>query len=294
LRAWKADGRLDRYSKIRRDGESEWTAISALPEFSSWFPIREEAEFPPPEDPSILEARVLSSDRMIDAKGNFSRAWQLYRNRFGEVFFPTLLVTLAAGGSGSLPFVGVIVSAVITGILYGGLYWYFLKLIRGQKADLGDAFAGFKHNTVQLMIAGAIIGIVPALVIFVVGLPFWIPFFATVFGSAATETNPGDILNALSILGVVGFVIGALAAVFLYLLWSFAFPLIMDKGLEFWPAMQLSRKVVWKNLGGMLMLCVLSGLVMFAGLLACGIGILFAAPLVFGAFAYTYEDLFSK
>jgi len=40
---------------------------------------------------------------------------------------------------GSIPLVGL----ALTYIFIGGLDWMFLKLIRGQKAEVGDAFAGF-------------------------------------------------------------------------------------------------------------------------------------------------------
>jgi uncharacterized membrane protein len=74
--------------------------------------------------------------------------------------------------------------------------------------------------------------------------------------------------------------------------WAFAFPLVIDKKLGFWEAMELSRKVVsrhWWVLFGLLLVNVL---VILLGLLACCVGVYVAQPVALGALAYAYEDIF--
>jgi hypothetical protein len=213
----------------------------------------------------------------------------LYKANFGPLFIATLVVMAIIGASGSIPG-----GFLLTGILHAGLYWFFLKWIRESKAELGDVFAGFQRQPGQLILAGLIMGIVPLIIILVVGLPFWIPFFAGVIGSASTGTDPGNLLGHLGWLGCLGFGIGFLVAMALFILWMFAYPLIIDKGLKFWPAMELSRKVVMKSFFGYLWLNVLCGLLMIAGVLACIVGIIFVAPICAGAIAYAYEDAFGR
>jgi hypothetical protein len=99
-----------------------------------------------------------------------------------------------------IPFAGLFLS----GALYGGLFWLFLKCIRRQPAAVGDALAGFGFSFVQLLLAG----------------------FLT------------------SVLTFLGVCICVVPAIYLKIAWSFALALVIDKRLEFWSAMELSRKVV--------------------------------------------------
>jgi len=69
-------------------------------------------------------------------------------------------------------------------------------------------------------------------------------------------------------------------------------PLVMDQRLDFWSAMELSRKVVtrhwWKLFGFTIVLALLS----MGGLLACGVGIFVTVPVAIAALMYAYEDIF--
>src|SRR5213075_2236657 len=68
--------------------------------------------------------------------------------------------------------------------------------------------------------------------------------------------------------------------------------LIIDKGLEFWTAMELSRKVVTRHWWHCFGLFLLAWLVGFLGLLACGVGLFLTMPIAAGALVYAYEDIF--
>jgi len=68
--------------------------------------------------------------------------------------------------------------------------------------------------------------------------------------------------------------------------------LILDKRLDFWPAMELSRKVVthhWWQLFGLLLLAFL---VMLAGTLVFCIGFFIAFPIASAAIVFAYEEMF--
>jgi hypothetical protein len=289
LKSWYQEHRIDSKTMVRREGEADWKLLSSLPEFSYLF---QQASRPPDlvsADPKELEARVLSTDKIVDAMGYVRKSYELYKANFGQLFIATLVVIAIIAASGSIPG-----GFLITGIVHAGLYWFFLKWIRGSKAELGDVFAGFQRQPGQLILASLVMGIVPVIVIFVVGLPFWIPFFAGIIGSASTGTDPGNLLAHLGWLGCLGMGIGCLVAFALYVLWMFAYPLIIDKGLKFWPAMELSRKVVMKSFFGYLWLNVLCGLIAMLGILACIVGVIFVAPVCAGAIAYAYEDTFGR
>src|SRR6185503_513882 len=98
----------------------------------------------------------------------------------------------------------------------------------------------------------------------------------------------GFVANLLTWLGFICFI---LPGIYFLIAWTFALPLIADKQLDFWSAMELSRKVVtkhwWKFLGFTLVCMLLS----FAGAIVLFVGLLIMLPWVFAAQMYAYEDI---
>src|SRR5437867_2557139 len=68
--------------------------------------------------------------------------------------------------------------------------------------------------------------------------------------------------------------------------------LVIDKRLDFWSAMELSRRMVtkhWFKVFGFFLVLLLMNL---AGLLVCGIGVFFTAPIALAATVFAYEGIF--
>jgi predicted Ser/Thr protein kinase len=146
------------------------------------------------------------------------------------------------------------VGIVAGGPLMGGLWLYFLKRARGEAAGLETAFSGFQIAFVQLFLVG--------------------------FISVA--------------LTILGFVCLILPGIYLAVVWMFAFLLVADKRMNFWPALELSRKVVsmhwWQLLAFWLVLLLMN----LAGALVCGVGLLLTAPITLAATVYAYQDIFGS
>ncbi len=145
-----------------------------------------------------------------------------------------------------------LIGIVVGGPLSGGLWLYLLKKIRGEPANVGTAFSGFSVAFVPLFLGGLV-----------------------------------TLLLVLA--GVLCFL---LPGIYFAVAWAFTLMLIADKGLDFWPAMELSRRVISKHWWKFLLLFIVLGLIELAGFLACIIGILVAAPIAMAALAYAYEDIF--
>jgi len=82
--------------------------------------------------------------------------------------------------------------------------------------------------------------------------------------------------------------------IYLGVCWMFTLPLVIDKKMEFWPAMGLSRKMVnkhWWGIFGFLIVCCLINL---GGILLCCVGAFFTAAIVFAALTLAYEDIFGS
>ena len=83
-------------------------------------------------------------------------------------------------------------------------------------------------------------------------------------------------------------------ASFFTVCWLFALPLVIDKKMNFSEAMKTSWKKVMEHWWQVFGLYILSSLVSFAGILACGIGILFTIPIGIAALMLGYETIFGE
>jgi hypothetical protein len=117
-----------------------------------------------------------------------------------------------------IPVIGGILYLLFYGVLYGGLYLVCLNRIRGRPAAPTDVFAGFSHGFAQLMLVG----------------------FLT------------------SLLAGIGMCCCVVPGLYLLVAWTFSVPLVADQRLEFWSAMELSRKVVTRAWFQMFVLLVLA------------------------------------
>jgi hypothetical protein len=248
---WIKEGRAAAQTSARLDGEAEWRPLSSFPEFAPALAAKTATPPPPLSPPGSSDAETLANH--ILARGYdlrighcVGRSWDLLMSHFWILLGTTFVAHFIRG----VPLIG----WLLAGVLQGGLYYLFLRLIRGQTAEFSDAFRGFNQSFLQLFLAGLI-------------------------------TN---------LLTSVGYSLCILPGIYLAVAWSFAEVLVIDRNLEFWPAMELSRKVIsahWWQFFGLAILCLL---IKFAGVLACCIGSFVAAPVVMGAFAYAYEDVFGS
>ena len=293
LRRWFAEGRVNGQTSVSSEVAGEWKPLASFPEFAdlvaSMPPL---ASAPPPyAAPAGLPPDFLTRDYDLDIGQCVANGWELLKNNFGLVFGGVavfLLVQFGLGMLGQIPFLGILISLgsiVVTGPLTGGLYYLLLKVIRRQPAEIGDVFAGFRLAFGQLLLGY----IVAAVLTGVAALPgivmMGVPIFMMV-KHEAVEAGP-------LLLAVLGLIVMAVPAIYLSISWMFSLPLIIDKRMEFWPAMAASRKMVGKHWWLVLGLVVVCGLVNLAGFAACCVGIFISLPIVFGAMMYAYESIFS-
>lgn len=137
-------------------------------------------------------------------------------------------------------------------VLMGGLDYMFLRRIRGEEVEIGDVFAGFNRAFLDLTMAG---------------LVKWL-------------------------LTSLGLLLCIVPGIYLAVGYVFALPLVIDKKMEFWTAMEVSRRVVHEQWWSMFALVIVLALVALAGFLLCGVGALISVPVASVALMYVYEDLF--
>ena len=98
----------------------------------------------------------------------------------------------------------------------------------------------------------------------------------------------------MNVLVIVGYALCIIPGIFLQVAWLFALPLVVDRRMNFWEAMELSRKIVCKHWFIVFAFLIVYTLVVMAGLIACCIGILVTIPIGLGAWMYAYETIFSR
>jgi uncharacterized membrane protein len=303
LRKWIADGRLNAMSLVQVYGDVEWKPLSSFPEFADALAGKPATLSAPP--PMELPSNWLERDYELDIGGCISRSWELLKNNFGLLFVGSLLYLLIEGAiavCAQIPLIGPlfsIVNLVIAGPLMGGVFYLFIRAIRGQPATVGDVFAGFRLAFGQLFLGY----LMPALLAGLCLIPFVVVFTLKLIPLVGhlhfTTPDNAEIQNLLPVMGgtiltcLPVLLICLIPMIYLQISWLFALPLIIDKQMGFWSAMKASWKRVNKHWWQVFGMAVLVGLINIGGLLLCCVGILFTLPIGLGALMYAYETVCS-
>ena len=207
VRRWILEGRLNSTSLAWAEGSPEWKPLSSLPEFAD--ALRLQSGRPPagmvpsPSNQSAWTAELLAMRPQINIGYCLSRSWGLLKESFGLLLGATFVIWLVESFCQRLPIIGMFYW-VLQGVINAGLYLVFLNRIRGTPASIGEVFAGFSSNFVQLLLVGMV----------------------------------------TTLLAGIGWCLCVLPGIYLMVAWIYSVPLVADKKLEFWSAMELSRKVV--------------------------------------------------
>lgn len=171
------------------------------------------------------------------------------------------------------------------------------------KQHFGVFLAGTLIYTILSVVTGSIPG-----VSLLVGGPlsggFFVFCFKAVYGA---KPEVGDLFKGFSrfvplllvyivsaIFIGLGIILLIIPGIYLAVSYSFAIPLIVDQNLDFWEAMETSRKTVSKCWGSVFALLILNGLVALLGILCFGVGIFVALPVIMCSRTYAYTQLFQK
>lgn len=233
--------------------------------------------------------QLLQRDYSVNLSQFIGRGWEIANKNWGGFIGFLIVNFLIAFVLGFLPLVGSLVSLIISAPLNAGYYIVAFKLAKAQETTFGDFFKGFQNAYfLPTLLATLVIGLFAVVCI----LPFAIAF-GVIFASQVV-VNPGtlnpELLNPTSLtIPFLLLLIGLVPLIYISVVYSFAIPLIIGKKLEFWPAMELSRKLISKHWLGFLGFYLVLGLINIGGAMLCGLGLLITAPLTFCAVTAAYE-----
>jgi len=304
IRKWVAEGRLNADSSAKPESDAEWRPLGKFPEFDDLFGLvsgPEGASVPP-----LAPANWREQDYELDLGGCFGRSWELYTKNFGVLFTAVLiymLIELFISFLGNIPLIGPVFSLgnlIVIGPLMGGVYYQFILVNRGEKTAMGDIFAGFRRRFIHLMLCHLLLTFISVLcftpVLIVYG-PKFLPLYHQMQAASGDPTVAKEVIkNMLTLLlsSLPWALICSIPMIYLSVSLIFALPLIIDKDLDFLPAMGTSWRMVSKHWFMVLGLSLLVGLVTMSGLLGCCIGILFTIPIGYGALMCAYETIFGQ
>ncbi len=193
-----------------------------------------------------------------------------------------------------IPFAGAVVGVLVAGPLYVGTQWMILERHRGRPLQVSNAFQVFGPRYGTLVMGQ----VVQASVLFVVAVPMIIGLAAMGVAAWMVLQNP----EAWSLGLQLGMLLGGAALglagmlVYFYLLvgWLYAPMLILDKRMEFWDAMQLSRRVAYRHPWGFSWFLLVASVVALSGVLACGVGIVATLPLGYQMLMIAYQRQYGR
>lgn len=253
LREWIASGRANSQTMAQREDETEWKPLSQFAEFTDAL-ANIHLTVPPNPPPGVPPAPLPSFDPNALVKDALSRPCEV---NIGHCFGRAWEMLKAdfwpiVGVSALILLVTSAANGLLNGPLVGGLVWYYLKKIRRQTATINDAFVGFSSQFLPLFLGALVSGLLAA----------------------------------------IGLMACILPGIYLLVAWQLTLPLIQDKRLEFWDAMEVSRKVLTTHWWTMFLFALACVGLNLLGALCCGVGIFVTWPWTMIALAFLYEDLF--
>jgi MFS family permease len=194
-----------------------------------------------------------------------SKAWDLMKANALLLIVTYLIAAIIAG----IPLVGLIIG----GPVMFGFVRIIQKRYKGEPAEIGQVFDGFKTDfskglvTFLLLAAVSLCVAIPAIIIFML-FNFLIPCVGTLLGFLIY-------IAAILAIGTALYFVLPIAAL------SDAAPVdAIKKGFKFMTA----------NIGPMILLVLVTGLISMAGVIACGIGVWFTAPMSMAIVVIAYNE----
>ena len=251
---------------------------------------------------NLTEEQILAREYRVDVGSAVSRAWAAFTNNAG-IMLGTLLImavvflVFAAVGlvlRSIIPLSNNLLTIFYAMPMAGGMLWFALRLVRGEPAEVGDSFAGFKTHYVSLIGFGALqflVNIICALPVIITAVALGLSAVFLSRGKAASVSAAWP--AGMMLVGLIGAGVVTLCCLaFVNTMFCYVALLIVDKNYRVWPAIRLSGKMVmrgwWITFGFLLV----RFLLYLLGAMMCLVGVLATGPLYLNMKAVLYDDNF--
>jgi uncharacterized membrane protein len=187
---------------------------------------------------------------------------------------------------GLIPLLGGIANMLLYPVFGAGFMVVCRELDRGEPVEVGHLFAGFKENTTDLMVVGALaIAAFVALVVPAVLIVGGAGVFAGIKG------NPGAFAAMGITIVLVALVVAAVSIPIYMALW-FAAPLVMFHGMKPVAALKASFFGCLKNFIAFLLYGIVLLVLAVVATIPFGLGWLVLAPVLIASIYTAYRDIY--
>ncbi len=90
----------------------------------------------------------------------------------------------------------------------------------------------------------------------------------------------------------IGFLLFIIPGIYLSIAYFMAMPLVVEKDMGIWEAMETSRKAITKRWFTMFLYCIVMSIIMFISMIPLGIGLIWTLPMAMIGYAIIYRNMF--
>jgi uncharacterized membrane protein len=218
--------------------------------------------------------------------------WRLFRGATVMWIVFLVLFFLIHVGLSMVPWIGMVLSNLVSPILLGGIALGCRSLETGGELELEHFLAGFRRNTGLLAAIGVIYVLGELVLVLVFGM-----FAGMSFLSAVLRADEAAIFSALPPdplwLALGGLVTAALALPLMAAYW-FAPALAMLHDVPALPAMKESLLACLRNFAPMLVYGLVMAVLLVAAVIPLGLGLLAWCPLLVATIYTSYRSVFTE
>ena len=254
------------------------------PPHSGGYPPPQAGGFPPAGGPGY---GGFGTEQRFSVGDAFSWAWNKFSKNAAALIIPTLVYVL--------------VVLVLQGISQGLSFALSPEAVTNyESGDTGFAYSwssSFGAGSVFVSIIGWIVGLVVAAVIqsaYIGGLLDIADGRQVTIGDFFKPRNVGNVIIAGLIVGVlttIGYLLCIVPGLIVSFLLMFTIVALLDRNLPPVDAVKASFEITKNNVGDAILAWLVMAAILLAGLLACGVGIIVAAPVAGLFMVYTYRRL---
>lgn len=153
VKSWIAAGRADYKTKARREGSIQWKPLTEFPEFASGSISGQPPAIAGMAPAGPMDAKIYAADLVARAPklgigDTIGRSWELLKGNFWLLVGATFVVLLAQAVLQAvlhaIPILRISASLLLTGVFLGGLYFYYLRRLRGKPWSLATRLPGLR------------------------------------------------------------------------------------------------------------------------------------------------------
>ena len=207
-------------------------------------------------------------------------AWATIKSDYWMLFAVSIVGGMIAG----------VTMYVLLGAMVCGIMTVYLKKIDGGEAKFDDLWTGMKFLVPSIPIT--LLFVIP-IVVYIVAIFFTMYSPLITLAVMGEKVDPSLLITTFAIAIGVDLVI-AVVMTCLHSLIMFAFPLMVDRGLNAIDAIKLSARAALKNIGGIGGLIVVQfGLIILGQLMLC-VGIYLVIPILTATSMVAYRKVFPR